>query len=272
MFHFYASQADLDRFMAPPGQTPAMNQMVGASVVGLADPKVAELLPPQLTLTDPVHPLFYLYIAEIQKPTFSLPYREAGLGVFAKYGDAEGVYYFNLQLSGPGAEMATYIGRENAGIPKKLADAIGVEREGGTAHCYLERGGVRLCDLRLELGRYDLPLLHQPQEGCLPDKPIQVPGSSLYYKYELDGAFHDLRLIQYGGQLHYTGWEPAQAKITLQSSSADPWGEVPVLQPLMAGWMTCNSLFDRSKVLLEVPAEDADETMRHLLAGRFDPA
>ena len=272
MFSFFSSRADLDRFMAPPGQTPAMNQMVGAAVVGLLDPQVAGLLPPQLTLTDPVHPLFYLYIAEIQKPTFCPPYHEAGLGVFTRHGDVEGVYYFSLQLSGPGAEMATYIGRENGGIPKKLADTICVTREEDAAYCYLERGGVRLCELSLKLGRYDLPLLHQPQEGCSSDNPIDVPGSSLYYKYELDGTFHDLRLIQYGGTVRYTQWEPAKATITLNSSPADPWGEVPILQPLMAGWMICDSRFGKSKVLCQVPPEETDETMRHLLAGRFDPA
>ena len=48
----------------------------------------------------------------IRKPSFSEEYNEAMLGVLVKFGDTVGMYPISFLLSGKGAEMATYLGRD----------------------------------------------------------------------------------------------------------------------------------------------------------------
>ena len=84
---------------------------------------IAQVLPDPL---EPAFPLVSGYIVEINKPAFAQPYREAMLGVYAKYKGQIGLYPTTFLLSGPGAEMATIGGRERFGLPKKCANQMNV--------------------------------------------------------------------------------------------------------------------------------------------------
>jgi acetoacetate decarboxylase len=66
----------------------------------------------------------------------------------ARHGDVEGSYVLALYLD---SEPATMFGRDLFGEPKKLA-STGFAYEGDQAHGWVERHGVRLLDLRADLG------------------------------------------------------------------------------------------------------------------------
>ncbi len=250
----------------------AMNSQEGIFLYGITDPKVKDLLPPPLELADPANPMFYVYIVNIREPTFAPWYMEGGIGLLAKYQDKAGVYFLSLQLSGPGALMGAFSGRESSGLPKKLCERILVERVDDSAHCCIERKGVRLIDVELEIGKYNIPDFHAEAEACMTQKePLVTGGGCLLHKYRLgmDG-FKDMELFFYDSPTRYYAWEPASAKIELQSSIDDPWAEVPVVQVLGAGWAKSDNWVTSLTPLYKYTDSEAVNAMQYLFSGRYD--
>ena len=251
----------------------AMNKQEGIFLNGLADPSIKDLLPPPLELADPLNPLFYLYAVNIKMPSFTPGYQEGGIGVLAKYGDIVGMYFFNVMLCGPGALMGAYIGRETSGLPKKLCDAIVIEREGRHAQCHIERKGVRLLDVEMEVGSYNFPefKMEQEESASMPEG-LLTGGGCLLHRYTLDegtGA-RDMELINYDSPTRYYSWEPASATVKLSSSIDDPYGEVPLTTVLGAAWARCDNWIAGNTVIHRYPDEEAADIMQYLFAGRYD--
>ena len=249
----------------------AMNSQEGIYLFGITEPGVKRLLPPPLELTDPVNPQFYIYIVNIREPTFAPWYLEGGIGLMAKYKEQEGLYFLNLQLSGPGALMGAFTGREGSGLPKKLCERILVERTDTYGHCCIERNGVRLVDVELDIGKYNTTLYQPAQENCR-DTPggIVTGGGCLLHRYRLDGGFKDMEIIYYDSPTRYHSWEPASATVKLTSSVDDPWGDIPVVSVLGAGWAKCDNWVKSMSVLYRYPEEAGADTMQYLFAGRYD--
>ncbi len=250
----------------------AMNSQEGIFLYGITDPKVKDLLPPPLELVDPANPMFYVYIVNIREPTFAPWYMEGGIGLLAKYQDRVGVYFLSLQLSGPGALMGAFSGRESSGLPKKLCERIVVERVDDSAHCFIERKGVRLIDVELEIGKYNSPDFHTEAEACMTQKePLVTGGGCLLHKYRIgmDG-FKGMELLYYDSPSRYYSWEPASATIRLQSSIDDPWAEVPVVRSLGAGWAKSDNWVNSLTTLYKYKDGEALDAMQYLFSGRYD--
>lgn len=250
----------------------AMNSQEGIYLFGITDPRVKELLPPPLELVDPANPMFYIYIVNIREPTFAPWYMEGGIGLMAKYQNKAGVYFLSLQLSGPGALMGTFAGREYSGLPKKLCERIVVERVDDSAHCFIERKGVRLIDVELEIGKYNSPDFHTEAEASMTQKePLVTEGGCLSHKYRIgmDG-FKDMELLFYDSPTRYYSWEPASAMIELRSSIDDPWAEVPVVQVLGAGWAKCDNWVNSLTSLYKYKDGEAANAIQYLFSGRYD--
>ena len=251
----------------------AMNSQEGIFLYGITDPSVKKLLPPPLELADPTNPLFYLYIVNIREPTFAPWYLEGGIGVLAKYDDKVGVYFFNLMLSGPGALMGAFIGREGSGLPKKLCERIVVERTGDYGRCYIERKGVRLVDVEFEIGSYNEPDLRMGMENCadIAGGYLSDGGGCLLHKYRIDeSGVTDMDLIFYNSPTRYYSWEQASATVKLASSIDDPYGEVPLVSVLGAAWSVSDNWVKESPILYRYPQDTVAETMRYLFTGRYD--
>jgi acetoacetate decarboxylase len=249
----------------------AMNSMEGLFLYGLTDPSVKRLLPPPLELLDPNNPMFYVYIVNIREPTFAPWYLEGGIGLMAKYQEQVGLYFLNLQLSGPGALMGAFTGREGSGLPKKLCERMIVERTGTYGHCAIERNGVRLIDVKMEIGQYNVPTFKLEQENCQ-NTPggILTEGGCLLHRYRLDNGFKDMEIIYYDSPARYYSWEPATATIELTSSIDDPWGEVPVVSVLGAAWGKSDNWVKSMSVIHRYPPEESALVMQYLYAGRYD--
>jgi len=251
----------------------AMNSQEGIFLYGITDPSVKDLLPPPLELADPVNPMFYLYIVNIREPTFAPWYMEGGIGVLAKYGDKVGVYFFSLMLSGPGALMGAFTGREGSGLPKKLCERIVVERTGDYGRCYIERKGVRLVDVEFEIGSYNEPSMSIGFENCadIVGGYLSEDGGCLLHKYRFgESGVTDMDLIFYNSPTRYYSWEPASATVKLASSIDDPYGEVPLVSVLGAAWSVSDNWVKESPILYRYPQDTVAKTMRYLFTGRYD--
>ena len=265
---YFVPEKKLRHFMKNAG----MNSQEGIFLFGRTDPKVKELLPPPLELTDAEHPLFYIYIVNIREPTFAPWYTEGGIGLMAQYKDKVGVYFLNLQLSGPGSLMGMLSGREGSGLPKKLCERILVERVDDVAHCCIERKGVRLVDVELEIGKYNSPSFHSPAEACMnAQEPLLTGGGCLLHRYSMEmTGFKNMELFYYDSPSRYYTWEPASAKVELRSSIDDPWAEVPVVEVLGAGWSKCDNWVNSMTSLYKYRDEDTFNIMQYLFLGRYD--
>jgi len=250
-----------------------MTNQEGVYLYGAADPDIKRLLPYPLELTDPDNPMIYIYIVNIRKPSFAPWYLEGGIGTMVKYGEKSGVYFFSLQLSGPGALMGAFAGRESAGLPKKLCESIIVERTDKHARCQIMRGGVSLIDIELEIGQYNIPEYKLGLEDCADIKGgVLTDGGCLLHKYDLDvgPGVKDLGLYYYDSPTRYFSFEPASATVKLGSTINDPWGEIPLTSVYGAAWSVCDNWCDGMSLLYNYTESETDEAMCQLFSGRYD--
>lgn len=229
---------------------------------------IQRVLPPQFKM---VAPIVSVYIVNIQEPTFTARYLEGAISIPVICNGKQGLYCLSLMLNGPGSEMGTYAGREVSGIPKKLCDVISVERIDNYAHAYIERHGIRIIDVEVEIGEYNSPQAKNVFSNQAPK--VVVPSHAFFYKYDVgknekgEMSFFNGKLIASQTVISYKTWEPATAKVTLLPSIEDPWAELEVVEVLGAGYSQNNTVLSNVELMEEV---NAGEVMSYLFSGRFD--
>ena len=233
---------------------------------------IASILPQPLEVA---FPLVSGYIVYIDKPTFTLPYREAMLGVYAKLGGQIGLYPISFLLSGPGAEMATLPGREKYGLPKKMCEQeedIQIVREDDRLRATATRHGVTLTDVSIKLdGAYNNPGAAACYQGA---KDGGTWGGMSFYMHpcmepDAEGVptFSKVNVYEGGAEYSYKTWTRGKVTVRLRSSADDPWGQLPVLEN-MGGAYSENSL--EMKALRKITEADPKQAVPKLLTARFD--
>ena len=233
---------------------------------------IASIIPKPLEVA---FPLVSGYIVTIDKPAFTLPYREAMLGVYAKLGNQIGLYPISFLLSGPGAEMATLPGREKYGLPKKMCeheDDIRIIREDGRVRATATRHGVTLADVSVKLdGAYNNQAATACYQGA---EDGGKSGGMSFYMHPLmepdaEGlpTFARVNVYSNVAEYSYRIWTPGKVTVRLQSSTDDPWGQLPVLEN-MGGAYSENDL--EMKALVKVAEADPKQAIPKLLTSRFD--
>ena len=269
---YFIPREQLQGFM----NRPAMNNQEGLTIYWQTDPAIARrVLPPPLELVTPDQPLVYAYAVNIREPTFAPWYMEAGLGLLCRYGETTGIYFLNIQLSGPGAPMGLCSGREFSGLPKKLCERILVERTDTWAHALIESKGRRIFEIEADLGAYNDPLMAQLYQDVGPG--CRQQGSCLLFKYEAGAGpqgqttFPRMCLVNYDSATDYQSWEPGSiAALRMAPSLDDPWAELTVVKPLGVGYsINSNPVFGVS-TLAEFEGEEADKLFSYLFSGRWD--
>jgi len=250
-----------------------MNDISAATIYAIADPSIKALIPPPLELADPA--LLTIYVSNINKPAFTEHYMEGGIGVLTKLTDNAGIthtglYYFNLQLWDSGAQNATFMGREEAGLPKKFANSISLRRVRNNIFFHVERNGVVLLDAQLKIGGYNDPGFSNGLEGLDPQKGLLQEGGVLTHRYHVDNGLKDMRVFYYNSPTFYFHYEPAHAKVKLQSSTYDPWGEIKIAKILGGSWARSNNFVVDVSEIYSYPDAEALNVMQYLYAGRFD--
>ncbi|MCG0731483.1 putative acetoacetate decarboxylase (putative) [Lactiplantibacillus plantarum] len=268
MASFIASDQDVKNFLT----APSMNDQEGIGFAYATDEAVLKaLIPAPLKLMAPV---VCGYVVHMGKPTFSAPYLEESLFALVSYKDKMmGAYPINLLLHGPGAESGVIAGREGAGIPKKLADAIELRRNGNSATATVERHGKTLLNVSWTAGELNDPSIMKQFAGQLAlGKKAEM--NSFFYKYDIDqhedgtNHFSNVQLVATQLRSLADQVEPGNLSIQLESTDDDPFGELKVLKPLGAAWFH----FDTSVMFntLKLDEVDAATTMPKLLTGRYD--
>ena len=263
---FLSTPEEISRFTAPS----IMNNQEGVYLAYLTDPAaIARLLPPPLKPF--AVPVVTLSVCHIHNPSFADDYYETILGIYAMYGKTLGQYAVSLVLGGPGAEMATQCGRDNASIPKKLDGEFVLRRDGSHVTACVSRRGTQLIDLKMELGRYNSPLTHAIFQAPAAGK--HVAGSGFYFHFDREpdengvARFMNGGLIKLDAGYDYLSWEPGEAKLKLQSSVDDPFAELPI-NTVIGGAYAKNNLTLSGLTLLE--HLDANEIVPYLLTARYD--
>jgi len=252
-----------------------MNDITAATIYAVPDPSIKDLIPPPLELTDP--PLLTIYVSNIKEPTFAESYIEGGIGVLTNLTDSTGVthtglYYFNLQLMGRGAQNATFFVREESGLPKKFADSISLRRIRDNVFFHIERNGVKLVNAKLTIGRYNDPGFNNGLESLDPAKGLLKEDSVLTHRYyAADRGLENMQIYYYNSPTHYFHYEPAYAKVKLQSSKYDPWGEIKIAKILGGSWARNNNYVVDVTNIHTYSDDEALNVMQYLYAGRFDP-
>lgn len=268
MASYVVSDEDVKNFL----NLPSMNDQEGLGFAYATDEAtLAAMIPAPLKL---VAPVVCGYVVHMGKPTFSRPYLEQSTFALVSYKDKMmGAYPLTLLLHGPGAESAVIAGREGAGIPKKLADAIEINRNDNSASATVERHGKTLMNINWEAGELNDPSIMKQFAGQLAlGKEAEM--NSFFYTYDLDqhddGSNHFTNVELVATQLRSLcdKVEPGKLSIELDSTDDDPFGELKVLKPLGAAWFH----FDTSVMYntLKLESVDAAATMPKLLTGRYD--
>lgn len=267
---FILSQEECSNFM----KDPAMNSQYGIQVYFTVDKEKAQaLLPPPLKLAEPA--MGYLYIVNIREPSFSPWYMEGGVGIMAEMGEKKGLYFLGLHLTGPGALMGLCTGREFNGLPKKMCDHIKVERLGDLGHCYIERDGIRLVEVKAKMGKYNRPDIMKELgadiEGCSKEKPTVSEGGCLTIHPNWEGhGIDDIDLLYYDSPVKFYSWDPASVELQFNSSPNDPWGDIPMVEVLGSGWFVNDNWIRDVSVIYTYPKGMVEEMLPYLLRARFD--
>lgn len=246
---FAVQLADLARF----GKVNLMNEQTSVIVDFVTDPEaIAAILPAPLTPFQ--FPVAMLSISHIAKPSFADDYYEAILGVYATYEDKVGLYIASLLLGGPGAEMATAIGRDNAAFPKKIGADFQIVRNGDHVTAKLARRGTQLVDLDMTLGQYNSNIMHVLHQNPTPGEKRKAGVFNFHFDMVTgpDGlpTLSSGELLQVGLEYDYKTWEPGYVNsLKMVSSADDPWGCLPV-RTIVGGVFNFNDLDIYGKVKL----------------------
>lgn len=259
-------------FLADFGKKSIMDGQEGVYLAYLTDPKAIRKILPAPLEPFPV-PVVTLSACHIKKPTFADNYYETILGVFATYKGQPGLYTLSLLLGGPGAEMATQLGRDNSAIPKKLGAEFAIRRdEKGYVTVKVSRLGAEIINLKMKLGEYNSPMTHMLYQA--PASGKQTGGSGYYFNFERQPdengvfTFANASLIRNFVTYTYESWEPGFVEeLALNSSLDDPWGCLPI-NTIIGGAYSHNSLNITRLEYLE--SIDAGELMKKVIPAWYD--
>jgi acetoacetate decarboxylase len=186
-----------------------------------------------------------------------------------------GVYFLNLQLSGPGAPMGLLSGREFSGLPKKICERIVVERNGNWAHALIESKGRRIFSIEAEIGEYNDPVMEHIFVNVGPGRHDK--GTCMLFQYETGQApgghvaFPKMRLVNYESVTDYQSWEPASiTSLEMEPSLDNPWAEITVVKPLGAAYSVNSNWVAGVTPLAEYEGDEADNLISYLFSGRWD--
>lgn len=225
-------------------QTPA-RLFPGAKMLGAlfhTHPEVvARLLPPPLEPAE--QPGAMVFIAEYPQTNLGPGYREAALFLQCRYQGEAGTYCLAMPIDGEEVRCAN--GREIFGFPKKAA-TIHLEREGSTARGWVERKGVRIFELTVELF------------GEVPE--LAPVGPTFLFKaaprIDLRPGFDGpVLLCRQRTELEVKRLEVGVPALQLRGSPDDPWDEVEVVEPLGGFYLVSDNTMRPGEVIGKVDGD-----------------
>lgn len=191
----------------------------------------ARVVPKPLRPADP--PRGLVFVARYAETNFGRPYDEGALFVEVRWGKERGLYCLAMPVTD---DMAMVGGREVYGFPKKLADRVTLERRGASVTGSVVRRGTELLRIEATLtGPVAPPDLDALGREVLDDAGRRAREVVCFnYKFFPAPGFSGFETIPRLVRAVILerprpGLQRATAQVTLRSTAADPFGEVPVV-------------------------------------------
>lgn len=236
-----------------------MADQEGVYITYLTDPAAIKKVLPK-PLKPYAMPVVMVSACDVHNPSFTYPYQEAVMYILCYHGKTLGWYCVSLLLGGPGAEMATQIGRDG-GYAKKLGAEFDFKKNGNTIKVSLSRRGVQILDAKVEIGEYNnrmaADLFAHPSTE---EKQIQDMFLYIYNRKEAS-------LVKSGTEFTYKTWKPGFATLKLQSSQDDAWNDLPVRHVVGGAYCINDLLLKSFEVAEKVPTKDV---LAKLIYTRYD--
>jgi acetoacetate decarboxylase len=160
--------------------------------------------------------------------------------VAARHGDVEGDYVLAMYMDG---DVPTIYGRDLFGEPKKLAES-GLHRRGDRFSGWLDRGGVRLMELRADVHE---DLGSSEGEGVNFNFKARPAANGV-------GLEEDAILTRATFQSSVRTARQGSGSIVLRGSVHDPLDEIPVVSVLRGAYVECD-LIAQCESIATVSAE-----------------
>jgi acetoacetate decarboxylase len=216
---------------------------------------IEKLLPPPLK---PIEiPIAFAIVANYPRTNFGVTYKEGALFLACEFEGVEGFYCLAMPVTN---DMALVAGREVFGYPKKIA-SIHLDHEKRDFEGWIERHGTRFYEVKAKING-------KTNSSDFIQFVIDRTGGDLgkefslyFYNYKHfpspDGEFFDYkpRLIREEITFRPNTLKFGNAKITLNSSDNDPWGEVEVERILGALYLKGNNSMLKGSVVAELEPE-----------------
>jgi acetoacetate decarboxylase len=208
------------------------------SVDFLSEPEfVAAVLPPPLEPSEA--PAITAMVGRWQSNCVG-DFHGGAIYVSARHDGVDGAYVLAMYMDG---DVPTIYGRDLFGEPKKLAQSQ-VHRRGEQHNAWVERGGVRLIELRA-----DLPEELGPSEG---------EGINFNFKARPAangvGLEEDAILTRAGFHSIVHGGRQGTGSVVLRGTVHDPLDEIPVVSVIRAAFVECD-LIANCEAVATVPAD-----------------
>jgi acetoacetate decarboxylase len=207
---------------------------------------VARLLPPPLKPTD--SPSGLVFIAEYPTTNYGPGYRESALFLKCEYEGEVGTYCLSMPIDSE--EVRCTNGRDIFGFPKKLAK-IHLERRENTVHGWVERGGVRFFELKVDL------------MAAIDELPPSGPNFLFKASPAIDlkpGFDGPVLLCKQSTEIKLKTLEVGPPEITFRPSARDPWSEIEVVTPVAGFFMVSDNTMRPGAVIGPV---DGDAYLPH---------
>ncbi len=208
------------------------------------DPElIAKVLPKDMTPGK--DPIVRAFIADYPRTSFCPPYKEAGLFIPAVRDGVEGDYCLSMPIS-DGQAMA--MGRENMGLPKKMAD-IQLSVEDDKFKGSIARNGITFFKIEGDIGADT----NEPeaQEAILKAGAGTMTLLHIKYARASDGNGYDMDPVLYANDLEpeIKVIKPVKVEMELTDSPHDPWAELKPTKMLGAVYTVGDNTLNKGKKL-----------------------
>jgi acetoacetate decarboxylase len=207
---------------------------------------IERLLPPPLKPA--TYPIAFVFVANYPETNFGISYLESALFLRASFEGEEGNYCLSMPVT---SDMALIGGREMFGFPKKIG-LIDIKRQGQEVHGWTERHDFRFLDVWASLtGAFNVPEV-QDLFTQASDSNVVIYNFKYFPAPDGQGFDYNPRLMREEVAFRPSSIEAGEAKLSLQSSQTDPWGEVEVVRVLGATYTIGNNSMQMGSIVAEV--------------------
>ena len=249
-----------------------MNGQEGIYLVYTTYPEAIEKILPA-PLKPFAVPVVSVSCCHIKDPSFADNYYETIIGIYCTYNGQLGMYPVSMLLGGEGAEMATYLGRDNSSYAKKLGAEFVIRKgEDGKVAVNVSRRGSQFLNVEMQLGQYNHPLTHLLFQAPAPGK--ETAGSAFNFHFDRlpdeNGVwgYTNTCLVSTLIKYKYDAWTPGYiTKLEINSTEDDPWGCLPVNTIIGGAYAENNLLITNLRKLADV---DPKELMPMIMPAWYD--